>query len=129
MVRMWGWQDLGQQVGSRFREFGDPKNTIVVVTSSRTMASELAFYLPTQPDVYLWNPNASVTSQYDVWGLPEDRQGWDVWIVGEQSEIDPRLFASFEGCSEQGEVTVPIAQNRHHRAESHHFAVGKVGKS
>ena len=113
VVRMWGWEDLGEEVGQQHLD----TDSLVIVTSGRAMASELAFYLPNQPEVHLWNPRSAVTSQYDLWGMPNEQSGQTALIVGENDKLDARLAARFDSYESVGEVVVPIARGRVHRVK------------
>jgi hypothetical protein len=94
-------------------EMPRPDQTFVLVTTGRAEASELAFYLPTQPRVYLWNGTGAVVSQYDLWGGPQDRQGWDALLVTPSGARPPEpVAAAFEKVESVGEITVPIGHGR-----------------
>jgi 4-amino-4-deoxy-L-arabinose transferase-like glycosyltransferase len=114
VVRMWGWRELGREVGQHLQTLPRPERTLVLVRSERAAASELAFYLPGQPRVYLWKPTPQIRSQYDVWGLPGDRWGWDALIVSRKRLLDERLATSFARCHKVGQVVVPIGNGRRH---------------
>jgi undecaprenyl-diphosphatase len=116
-VRLRGWRQLGAEVGRRLAEVPRPLRTFVVVTE-RAEASELAFYLPDQPRVYLWNDSGIVVSQYDIWGGPRDKLGWDALIVTHRGARPPeRLAAAFETLEPADEVTVTIGHGRAHRLQ------------
>jgi hypothetical protein len=63
----------------------------------RYLTSELAFYLPHQPRVYRWVEGGTIQSQYELWGEPKGKNGWDCLIItqGNVSRIPPRLAARF----------------------------------
>jgi hypothetical protein len=114
-VRLRGWQRLGLEVGDKFAEMPNPDETFVLVTTGRTAASELAFYMPQQPRVYLWNSTGDVHSQYDVWGGPVGKQGWDAMIVTHAEAQPPAdvydAFGAVEPCVD---VCVPVGAARTH---------------
>jgi len=113
-VRLRGWNDLADQVARNRTLAPHPEATFVLVATARQEASELAFYLPEQPLVSLWNPTGRVLSQYDLRPEPVDRTGWDAVIVtGPASGIDPRLaqqFAHAERCA--APVDIPLGNGR-----------------
>jgi hypothetical protein len=111
---MWGWKELGQKMGHELADLPRPDQTFVLVASGRATASELAFYLPHQPHVYLWNHSDQVNSQYAIWGLPQDRWGWDALIVSKADGLDPDLWAAFQDVEPLGQVIVPIGPDRQH---------------
>jgi len=114
-VRLRGWSDLAAQVARSGTSAPRPDRTFLLVATGRPEASELAFYLPGQPLVSLWNPSGSVISQYDLWPGPVDKIGWDAVIVAIPGfPIDPRLaqqFRHIEKCT--SDVDVPLGGGRH----------------
>lgn len=114
-VRLRGWRQLAMEVGTRYAAFPRPQRTFVVVTAGRAAASELAFYLPHQPQVYLWNSGTQIVSQYDLWGGPAEQVDWDALIVTPEGGAAPAdLQAQFARLEDCGEVTVPIGAGRRH---------------
>ncbi len=108
-VRLRGWREMGLQVGRRLDTLPQPDAALVIVTGGRAMASELAFYMPQQPRVYLWNRTGDVGSQYDLWGGPREQQGRTALIVTpEHEEVPPRLAVEFSRVEPVDTVTVPI---------------------
>jgi len=112
-IRLRGWRQLGLQAAGQLAEFPCPDTTLVVATSGRAAVSELAFYLPDQPRVYYPNPTGIVVSQYDIWGGPRDRQGWDAMILTpDGAEVPPGLVAAFSRIESRGEIVVPLGGRR-----------------
>lgn len=123
-VRMWGWRDLSNTISSRLRELPQGEDTLLVVDRRRGVASELAFYLPHQPRVYVYNDSATVTSQYDVWGGPTvDAHGRDALILSEVPELSQNLDSAFSQITPLPDVTVPVGNGR-----THHYYLW-LGKS
>jgi undecaprenyl-diphosphatase len=113
VVRLRGWDRLGAQVGQRLQELPERERTIVVVTTERQTTSELAFYLPTQPRVYLWNASGQIASQYDVWDGPREREGWNALLVtSADSPLPAELQAAFNRVESLGDLRVPIGAKR-----------------
>jgi undecaprenyl-diphosphatase len=114
-VRLRGWKQLGESIAQRGDSFPRPGQTFVVVTAGRAPASELAFYMPQQPRVYLWSPAPGVSSQYDLWGGPEDKSGWDALIVTPaQGKVPPDLASAFDFVENRGLVNVEVGAGRQH---------------
>ncbi|MEE9154065.1 MAG: glycosyltransferase family 39 protein [candidate division NC10 bacterium] len=77
--RLQGWSELGQAVGRVLHERGG-KEPPSVVSNRYEVASELAFYVPGQPQVFtinLWKR----PSQYYYWGGLESHEGGDLLFV------------------------------------------------
>jgi len=114
-VRLRGWRQLGETVGGRIALLPKPDETFVMVTEGRALASELAFYLPNQPRVYLWTPGTEAQSQYDIWGGPRNNAGWDALIVTKVGyRVPTGISRLFERVSALGQVEVSIGAGRQH---------------
>ncbi|HYA43424.1 MAG TPA: glycosyltransferase family 39 protein [Syntrophobacteraceae bacterium] len=99
IARMQGWRQLGVEAGKALGEAPRPEGTFIL-TFSRQLASELAFYAPGQPRVYNWpNPGGAPESQYDIWEGP--KIGWDALIVVPRT--DSRKAAAITGYFESVE--------------------------
>jgi undecaprenyl-diphosphatase len=115
VVRLRGWKQLGNRIGQRFESFPRPQQTLVVVAGGRAETSELAFYIPQQPHVYQYAPGFGIRSQYDLWGGPRGKSGWDALIVTpKESPAPPELAAAFERVEDHGAVSVHIGHGRCH---------------
>ena len=112
VVRMWGWPEIGAQVAARLRQLDPDKEAIVAVVNDRAATSELAFYLPGQPRVQLWNSSDTIGSQYDLWGLPTDALGKNVLVVSKSAELDPRLRQAFRQVDVVPAARVAIGNGR-----------------
>ena len=88
--RLRGWQQFGTQLGalkSKIEADGGPP-VIVVTYGGRQLASELAFYLPGQPQVWRWTPPGLVDSQYALWTGPlPEWSGARVIMVTSEEEL------------------------------------------
>jgi hypothetical protein len=115
-VRLRGWSDLAGQVARSRASALRPEKTFVLAATGRQEAGELAFYLPGQPLVSLWNPSGSINSQYDLWPGPVDKVGWDAVVVsGPESRIDPGLaqqFERIEQCRAAADVSLGCGRSR-----------------
>jgi 4-amino-4-deoxy-L-arabinose transferase-like glycosyltransferase len=110
-ARLQGWKALGVRAGVELSSFPDPERTFVLVVGHRDIASEIAFYAPSHPGVYLWNPTGEVHCQYDLWPTPAEHAGWDALIVvdGRMSPLPASLVQAFEAASSPVPVTVRSA--------------------
>lgn len=114
IVRLRGWEELGEKVGQ-----GIPANADVqpemIVTAGRAVASELAFYMPQHPHVYLWGENLQPLSQYDIWGGPQQAEGRDLLLVTHAGqEVPAALQLAFESVTPLDEVEVLVGPGRSH---------------
>ncbi|MDP2646813.1 MAG: glycosyltransferase family 39 protein [Desulfobacterales bacterium] len=90
-----GWKDLGQKADELRKLMPDPEKTFLFGIRYQ-VASELAFYVPGQPDTVSINrwkrPNV-----YDYWWKDEDLLGWDaVGVTLEPESHQTRLNQIFE---------------------------------
>ena len=116
VVRLRGWRRLGAEVGRCLQAPPHRDTAFLLVAAGRGPASELAFYLPHQPTVYVWNSSGVVLSQYDLWEPPKCAAGVHVSIVTRDDEAPPAaLSAAFEKVELTDAVVVPIGQGRVHR--------------
>ncbi|MBA2113409.1 ArnT family glycosyltransferase [Bremerella alba] len=114
LVRLRGWEELGNQVGNRL-ETHDAQSQAMIVTAGRAVASELAFYMPQHPKVYLWGDNQFPLSQYDVWGGPEETESQDFLLVTHQGEEIPLpLRLAFQSIEPLENVEVEVGPDRKH---------------
>lgn len=115
VVRLRGWRKLGQQVGGQLAAVPDPTHTVLVAVTARDAASELAFYVPQQPPVYLWNADASIDCQYDVWGPPDAKARAILFVTYADSPVPVALAAGCGDLQDRGVVQVEIGNGRSHR--------------
>ena len=93
VARVQGWGQLGLQAGRVLGQVPRAETTFIL-TFDRQLASELAFYVPGQPNVYNWpGPGGLPDNQYDIWDGP--KIGWDALMVF--PENDSRRPAAMSG--------------------------------
>jgi len=115
-VRLRGWSEVGRKVAQQLSALPRPRHSFIVVTAGRAVASEVAFYTPGQPRVYLWTSGDTVLSQYDLWEGPVDKLDWDALIITEAGTAPPaNLRAAFARVEDRGTVHIPIGAGRSHR--------------
>jgi len=102
-VRLRGWRDLGQKVEKVKMGLPD-QGRLFLLAKRRQTVSELAFYMPGQPEVFRWSDRKEIKSQYEVWQGPGDKIGWNCLIVMDAEEELPQglstCFNSFEPLQE-----------------------------
>lgn len=97
------------------RTVPDADEHFLVTLGHRDLTSQLAFGLPDQPRVYLWEPGEPIRSQYGMWNNPfEDGfEGKDGLILLPGSAELPELFAgAFDEVQKIGEFTVSFSYDR-----------------
>lgn len=63
----WGYPELSASIGSH-----DPdQSRAIILNGHRDGASELAFSMPGQPEVHVWNEGKTIAHQYDFWPGPK----------------------------------------------------------
>lgn len=96
--RVMGWKALGEEV-AQLRGVYEPKP--FVISKSRRIAAELAFYSGAFPRVYQYNPTPYPRSQFDLWGGLKEEVGSDAIFVTEKGDRVPEgLLQDFAGGCE-----------------------------
>lgn len=99
--RLKGWEDMGDRMGQLAEQrFPDPKR-VFFMSDVYDITASLAFYLPGQPRTYcLWWDGRRM-NQYDLWGGPEGKLGWDAVLVlkGDAAGMPPVLADMFDSVS------------------------------
>ncbi len=114
-VRLRGWKDLGQEVGKIKNGLPD-QGKVFLLARRRQTVSELAFYVPGQPEVFCWGDRKEIESQYEVWQGPLDKTGWNCLIVIDAEKGLPQgLSACFNSLEPLQEIAVPLGHARKRR--------------
>jgi len=99
--RLKGWEDMGARMGQvATQRFADPAR-VFFMSDVYDITASLAFYVPGQPRTYcLWWHDRRM-NQYDLWGGPEGKLGWDAVLVlrGDSAGMPPVLSDMFENVS------------------------------
>ena len=107
-----GWQEAGIEAQEFLDLVPDKENTFVMALGHRYHAAEMAFYMPSHPRVYRWEPSGAVQSQYEIWPGPEERIGFDALILdpgpGEALLKNPVFTTAFEKLEYRGNIRVPL---------------------
>ncbi len=108
--RQRGWKEAGTAVGELLTQVPNPEKTFVVALNHRLNASQMAFYLPQQPHVYRWEPTGTIRSQYELWPSPQDKKGWDAFIILNTDFAAEKRDAEKTGKDEKRVPLTPIRQ-------------------
>ncbi len=116
-ARLRGWAEFGQAVGTRLAQEEKAVGEVaVVVAGPRQWASELAFYLPGQPEVWRWTPpDEPIDSQYALWPGPlaSHLHGRALLVLPAGDPLPAELARSFTATRLVGKnVTVHLGANR-----------------
>lgn len=106
-ARLRGWSILAEQV-HEVRSERDLTSLPVMTQGHRYLTSELAFYLPDHPRVYLHDTEPEVVlTQYDLWPVPATDIGHDMLIVvqGKPEQLDAPLAQRFRSTETLAELT------------------------
>ncbi|MCB1226173.1 MAG: glycosyltransferase family 39 protein [Verrucomicrobiales bacterium] len=119
-----GWRQAGVQADVLLARCPHPDRTLVVVLGHRYNAAHMAFEMPSHPQVFRWERDGSVQSQYEVWPSPADRIGWDAMVIYPDSDDGlPRrdlmrsFWKHFAGREVMGDIDVEIGNGRRYRAQ------------
>jgi len=96
-ARLRGWSTIARDVQAARNDL--PEGLMLVTQSHRFLTSEMAFYLPDQPRVYVYNSNPTlIETQHDLWENPSSHIGEDALIIvqGEAKEVTEDLAKRFE---------------------------------
>lgn len=107
-----GWREAGEQAQRFLDQVPRKGETFVMALGHRYHAAQMAFYMPSHPRLYRWEPSGTVQSQYEIWPGPEERIGQDALIL-DPSEGDRLLRnavfkAAFEKLEHLGEIHGPV---------------------
>ncbi len=74
-----GWDEMGEWVTRALWTMPNPDKTFLM-TERYHVAAEMAFYVHGRPRTYSVTFSGRM-NQYDIWGPPEDKEGWDAIYV------------------------------------------------
>jgi 4-amino-4-deoxy-L-arabinose transferase-like glycosyltransferase len=121
--RLTGWRRTGEAVGKVLHAL--PEGSILIA-DSRQLVSQLAFYVPGQPEVFLVpRHQRPVKNQYDIWPGPVQMTGSDALIVMRAGDAVPaHLAALFEKVEKLAAVDLsrgPDAERRRNPEDNRSF--------
>jgi 4-amino-4-deoxy-L-arabinose transferase-like glycosyltransferase len=109
-----GWNEAGIEAQEFLDLLPNKENTFVMALGHRYHAAEMAFYMPSHPRVYRWEPSDAVQSQYEIWPGPEERIGFDALILDPgpaETLLQNAVFTTaFEKLEYRGNIRVPLGQ-------------------
>lgn len=114
LIRLEGWSGLAAKVAAIQSTLPRPRKTFVMTVGHRYLTSELAFYLPQKPRVYRWVESGKIQSQYELWGGPKGKNGWDCLIIvkGNVSRIPHGLAEKFQEIKRLKTITRDLGSER-----------------
>ncbi len=114
-ARLRGYRPLGQGLqGYIERETREGRPPLVIATTGRGPVSLLAYYTPSRPRVYRWNPTGIIESQHEIWGGPAgDHSGERALIISVPNQSLPSPIAAAFGRTEfLGRLESPLGGGR-----------------
>ena len=109
-----GWNEAGIEAQKFLDGVPEPKNTFVMALGHRYHAAEMAFYMPSHPRLYRWEPSGAVQSQYEIWPGPEERIGSDALILdpgaGTALLQNTVFTTAFEKLEHRGSIRIPLGK-------------------
>lgn len=95
-ARLRGYRPLGRELQAYIeRETREGRPLLVIATTGRGPVSLLAYYTPSQPRVYRWNPTGIVESQHEIWGGPHgEHSGERALIISVPNQPLPSPIAA-----------------------------------
>ncbi len=116
-----GWREAGLAADTWLQKMPERENTFVMALGHRYHAAWMAFYMPSHPRMYRWEPTAFPQSQYEIWPGPEERIGQDAMILVPGADESMVLLPDFAQCFERveplGTISIPLG------AETRQFGV------
>ncbi len=111
-----GWREAGIEAQKFLDQVPQPQKTFVMAMGHRYHAAQMAFYMPSHPRLYRWEPSGTPQSQYEIWPGPEERLGYDALILepsaGEGMLLSPDMVAVFEKVERMGTIRIPLGQTQ-----------------
>jgi hypothetical protein len=109
-----GWREAGIEAQKFLDQVPQRDKTFVMALGHRYHAAQMAFYMPSHPRLYRWEPSGTVQSQYEIWPGPEERIGFDALILDPSMEgtlpQNPVFTEAFEKLEPLGDIRVPLGQ-------------------
>ncbi len=106
-----GWRESGIEAQKFLDQVPRKDKTFVMALGHRYHAAEMAFYMPSHPRVYRWEPSGTTQSQYEIWPGPEERIGDDALILlpaaGEVTVLNSEVAEAFEAVEHLGRIHIP----------------------
>ncbi|TLD69090.1 glycosyltransferase family 39 protein [Phragmitibacter flavus] len=111
--RLRGWSDAGQQAQAWLDQSPNPSRTFLLVLGHRDNASQMAFYTPSHPRVYRWQPDGKAASQYELWPSAHERLGDDALILQPPDKKFPsQLRRAFQSIEPLGTIDAPAGKHQ-----------------
>jgi len=106
------WPELVAEIqAERVSVIPDLPHSFVVALGHRNIASQLAFYLPDHPQVFRYEANGVIKSQYEIWPGPVEFTGADALVVSDASSVAEPVRAAFGKFTYLTEIVNPMQKN------------------
>ncbi|MDZ4401359.1 glycosyltransferase family 39 protein [Prosthecobacter sp.] len=109
-----GWREAGIEAQKFLNQVPQRDKTFVMALGHRYHAAQMAFYMPSHPRLYRWEPSDTVQSQYEIWPGPEEHIGHDALILDPSTEgtlLQNAVFTeAFEKLEHRGDIRIPLGQ-------------------
>lgn len=110
-----GMREAGIEAQKFLDQVPQRDKTFVMALGHRYNAALMAFYLPSHPRLYRWEPSGTVQSQYEIWPGPEECIGEDALILDPSMEgtllQNPIFIEAFEKLEKLGDIRIPLGQD------------------
>ena len=108
-MRLRGWSELGDRVGALDQElrarYGWDGQSLVIASDQRQLVSEISFYAPGNPEVFIWPGSMKINSQYHLLPGLSMKIGANVLFV---TPVGQKLPPDFEGSFDSVEFIQKI---------------------
>lgn len=102
------WREVGESIQELLDESG--KGAFLVCRNGYGLANLVAFYTPSQPEVFLWRKTMRNGRAYQLWREAADLEGRDAVIVHDPESGNPEFLEEirccFDGVSETRRVEI-----------------------
>ena len=86
--------------------------SFVLALGHRNLASQLAFYLQDHPQVYRYEADGEIKSQYELWPGPMEFAGKNALVVSDVAEAPRQVSAAFRRFAFVKEIANPMHANQ-----------------
>jgi 4-amino-4-deoxy-L-arabinose transferase-like glycosyltransferase len=107
------WPELVVNIqAERQQAVPELEKSFVIALGHRNLASQLAFYLPDHPQVFRYEADGEIKSQYELWPGPVAFMGRNALIVNDSQEIPAPISQAFETFVYLKQIDNPMHKNQ-----------------